>query len=104
MTTNPQPRPARPRLLTLAGTSGLYLGIAAGGALGGAALAGYGGTGVVITASAIGLIALALIAASVARYTANRPAVEGNCREDVSHDHQCADTVTMWGDPGDPHR
>ncbi|PRX99048.1 MFS transporter [Allonocardiopsis opalescens] len=49
-------------------TSALYVGIALGGAVGGAAVAGYGGTGVAVAATAIGLAAIVLMAVSVARH------------------------------------
>jgi predicted MFS family arabinose efflux permease len=49
-------------------TSGLYLGVALGGALGGTALAAGGGTGVVLLAAAIGTGTLALLAWSVRRH------------------------------------
>lgn len=70
--------PMNTRLLALAGdaasevvalnTSGLYVGIALGGALGGVALAGNGATGVTVAATVIGTATLALLAASVTRY------------------------------------
>ncbi|MFI8435757.1 MFS transporter [Streptomyces sp. NPDC079020] len=51
-------------------TSGLYIGIALAGAAGGAALASHQGTGVSLTATALGLVALLLMITSVRRYPA----------------------------------
>ncbi|PSK98819.1 putative MFS family arabinose efflux permease [Murinocardiopsis flavida] len=76
--------PMNTRMLELAGpagtevvalnTSGLYVGIALGGALGGAAVAGYGGIGVTVASAVIGLATIVLLAASVVRYAAPRAA------------------------------
>ncbi|MEU3019784.1 MFS transporter [Nocardiopsis sp. NPDC007018] len=75
--------PMSARLLFLAGdagtealalnTGGLYVGTAVAGALGGAVVAGYGGTGVPVAATAVGLAALALMAFSVRRFPATAP-------------------------------
>lgn len=46
-------------------TSGLYVGVALGGGLGGGAVALYGGTGVALTATGIGLVTLGLMIVSV---------------------------------------
>jgi predicted MFS family arabinose efflux permease len=69
--------PMNARLLTLAGdagteavalnTSALYLGIAAAGAVGGAALDAGGGRAVLLTATGIGVVSLLLLAGSIAR-------------------------------------
>ncbi|MFI2211053.1 MFS transporter [Streptomyces sp. NPDC020141] len=70
--------PMNARALRLAGdagaeavalnTSGLYAGIALAGSLGGAATARYGGTGVTVAATAVGLAALIVMIASVRRF------------------------------------
>ncbi|MFE1167245.1 MFS transporter [Nocardiopsis sp. NPDC058789] len=67
--------PMSARLLFLAGnagtealalnTGGLYVGTAVAGALGGAVVAGYGGAGVPVAATAVGLAALGFMALSV---------------------------------------
>ncbi|MDJ1130560.1 MFS transporter [Streptomyces iconiensis] len=54
-------------------TSGLYIGIALAGGVGGAALATYNGTGVSLTATAIGLAALVLMIITIRRYPAAAP-------------------------------
>jgi predicted MFS family arabinose efflux permease len=69
--------PMNARLLALAGdagteavalnTSALYLGIAAAGAVGGAALDAGGGRAVLLTATGIGVVSLLLLAGSIAR-------------------------------------
>lgn len=75
--------PMNARILGLAGnagteavalnTSGLYVGVAAAGAAGGAALSGYGATGVAVTATGVGLAALAVMAASVRLFPTGAP-------------------------------
>lgn len=67
--------PMNTRALRLAGdagteavalnTSGLYVGIALAGALGGAAVAAYDGTGVAVVATAIGVVTFGVMTASV---------------------------------------
>jgi predicted MFS family arabinose efflux permease len=84
--------PMNARLLALAGdagteamalnTSALYLGIAAAGAVGGAALDAGGVRAVLLTATVIGLVALLLLAGSVARH---RPSVRIASEEEVRH-------------------
>ncbi|WP_017537657.1 MFS transporter [Nocardiopsis halophila] len=74
------------RILALAGTSGtealalntsgLYAGIAAAGAVGGAALSGYGGAGPAAASAAVGAAALVLMAVAVRLYPA--PLSEGS--------------------------
>ncbi|MFE6719660.1 MFS transporter [Streptomyces albidoflavus] len=54
-------------------TSGLYIGIAIAGGAGGAALSSYSGTGVSLTATAIGVAALLLMIASTRRYPTATP-------------------------------
>ncbi|MEU5401766.1 MFS transporter [Streptomyces sp. NPDC005963] len=54
-------------------TSGLYLGIAVAGALGGWALSHHDGTGVAVTAAAVGVVAALVIVASVHRYPTAAP-------------------------------
>ncbi|MFD5554260.1 MFS transporter [Streptomyces sp. NPDC127068] len=51
-------------------TSGLYVGIAVAGAVGGWAVSAHGGTGVAVTATGIGLLAALVIGASVRRHPA----------------------------------
>lgn len=74
--------PMNARLLALAGPAGteavalnssaLYLGIAVGGGLGGVAFSRYGVSGVTVAATALGLVTVVLLAASVARYPTRR--------------------------------
>ncbi|UNO44414.1 MFS transporter [Streptomyces sp. MST-110588] len=54
-------------------TSGLYVGIALAGMIGGGALSGGGGTGVLIAAAAVGLINILFMSVAVRRYPARRP-------------------------------
>ncbi len=75
--------PMSARLLFLAGnagtealalnTGGLYVGTAVAGALGGAVVAGHGGAGVPVAATAVGLAALGFMALSVRWFPASRP-------------------------------
>lgn len=77
--------PMSTRLLHLAGdagtealalnTGGLYVGTAVAGAVGGAVVAGYGGAGVPVAATVIGLAALAFMALSVRWFPASAPEV-----------------------------
>lgn len=70
--------PMNTRVLNLAGdagteavalnTSGLYVGIAIAGALGGAAVSLYGGTGAAIAASGTGLVTLVVMSLSIRYY------------------------------------
>ncbi|WP_199487537.1 MFS transporter [Actinomadura spongiicola] len=70
--------PMNTRIMRLAGeagteavalnTSGLYVGIAMAGAAGGAVLAAYDGTGVAVAATAVGVVAYTVLAASVRRF------------------------------------
>lgn len=57
-------------------TSGLYLGIALAGAIGGGALSTGGGAGVLIAAAAIGLATIAVMAVAVRRYPIRRSPAE----------------------------
>lgn len=54
-------------------TSGLYLGIAAGSAIGGFALDQYGATGPLVASTAIGLCGIAAMVASVLRWPTSQP-------------------------------
>lgn len=75
--------PMSARLLFLAGnagtealalnTGGLYVGTAVAGALGGAVVAGHGGAGAPVAATAVGLAALGFMALSVRWFPASRP-------------------------------
>ncbi|MER6916115.1 MFS transporter [Streptomyces sp. NPDC000594] len=56
-------------------TSGLYAGIAVAGAVGGWAVSAHGGTGVALTATAIGIAAALVIAGSIRRYP-SRPVAQ----------------------------
>lgn len=80
--------PMNARILGLAGdagteavalnTSGLYTGIALGGALGGAALTAYDGPGVTFTAAALGVTSLLLMYLTTRRYpTPPAPGADG---------------------------
>ncbi|PWV85353.1 Predicted arabinose efflux permease, MFS family [Prauserella marina] len=72
--------PMNARLLALApgagteavalNTSGLYLGIALGGGIGGLVLPHHGGGGVVLAATVFGVLTVGLLTASIARYPA----------------------------------
>ncbi|PRX01068.1 UNVERIFIED_ORG: putative MFS family arabinose efflux permease [Actinomadura viridilutea] len=78
--------PMNARVLRLAGeagteavalnTSGLYVGIALAGIIGGGALSRTGGTGVLAAAAVIGMVNFAFTAATVRRYPARRPKTE----------------------------
>lgn len=57
-------------------TSGLYLGVALAGAIGGGALSSSGGAGVLIAGAAIGLVTIAVMAGAVRRYPVRRAEVE----------------------------
>ncbi|MDT0444203.1 MFS transporter [Streptomyces johnsoniae] len=75
--------PMNTRALQLAGdagteavalnTSGLYVGIAVAGGVGGAAVAAWDGTGVAVASAVIGLAAFTLMAASIHRYPTTTP-------------------------------
>lgn len=75
--------PMNARILHLAGdggtealalnTGGLYVGTALAGAAGGAVVAGYGGAGVPVAATAVGLAALVFMALSVRWFPASAP-------------------------------
>uniref|UniRef100_UPI000377C897 MFS transporter n=1 Tax=Nocardiopsis halotolerans TaxID=124252 RepID=UPI000377C897 len=75
--------PMNARILGLAGdagteamalnTSGLYVGVSVAGAVGGAALSGYGGTGVAVAATVVGLVALVVMAVSVRLFPVGGP-------------------------------
>jgi len=82
--------PMNTRALSLAGdagteavalnTSGLYVGIAIAGAVGGGAITLYGGTGAAVAASAIGLVTLVVMSLSVRFYPST---IGESAREDV---------------------
>lgn len=65
-------------------TSGLYVGVALAGMIGGGALSTYGGVGVLAAAAAIGLVNIVFMAVTVRRFPAGRPAQESEAPAPVS--------------------